>query len=260
MKLGVIGFGNMGSAIIDGFLFKNVLNPNDIFCYSRDYEKLLINTSNRKVNACRNISEVIKNSDLIIISTPANIFNDIINEIKDYIGEKIVFSVCSGGTYKTIEAIAPKMHFIQGIPSTPIRYGEGIICFEDKNLLTLEELDIVINLFNKIALVKFFNENEIDIASTISGCGPSFAAIFIETLGDAGCKYGLSREDSYSLASKMLIGVGTSYLESKKHPSILKDEVASPGGTTILGITKLEECGFRNSIIKAIDAISKREK
>ena len=82
--------------------------------------------------------------------------------------------------------------------------------------------------------------------------------MFVEALGDAGCKYGLSRDDAYSLASKMLVGLGTSYLESHKHPAILKDEVCSPNGSTIRGVTKLEECGFRNAIIKAIDEITNR--
>ena len=82
--------------------------------------------------------------------------------------------------------------------------------------------------------------------------------MFIEALGDAGCKYGLSREESYEIASQMLVGSGTSYLKSKKHPGILKDEVANPKGTTIRGIIKLEECGFRNAVIKAIEEISDR--
>lgn len=84
--------------------------------------------------------------------------------------------------------------------------------------------------------------------------------MLIEALGDASCKYGLDRKISYELISKMLVGAGVNYLKSEKHPAILKDEVASPLGITILGIAKLEQCGFRNSLIEAIAAISKNKR
>ena len=84
--------------------------------------------------------------------------------------------------------------------------------------------------------------------------------MLIKDVGDASCKYGLDRKISYELISKMLVGAGVNYLKSEKHLAILKDEVASPLRTTILGITKLEQCGFRNSLIEAIDAISKNKR
>ena len=129
-----------------------------------------------------------------------------------------------------------------------------------ENTNSLDEKDLLKfnNLFMHIALLEFDETSKLGIASTISGCGPAFAAMFVEALGDAGCKYGLTREEGYTLASKMLVGLGTSYLESKKHPVELKDEVCSPNGSTIRGVTKLEECGFRNAIIKAIDEITNR--
>lgn len=260
MKLGVIGFGNMGSAIVDGLLYKNIMKNQDIYAYSRNQEKLKENCLKRHINLCTNILDLIKSVDVIIISTPSIIFKNVINKIKDFAKNKIIISVCSGANLEIAQSIFKEIHFIQTIPSTPIRHGEGILICDQKHSLNKEELVIVESLFQNISLVKFVNSELLDIASTLSGCGPAFIAMLIEALGDAGCKYGLDRKTSYELVSKMLIGTGTSYLKSQKHPAELKDEVTSPGGTTILGVTKLEECGFRNSLIKAIDAISKREK
>ena len=258
MKLGIIGFGNMGSAICDGLLYKNVLNSKDIYAHSRNREKLKEECDSRHINQTSKIDDLVKNVDVIIISTPARIFKDILYEIKDLTKNKILISVCSGVYYDEIKNELGDLHFIGTIPSTTIRFAEGIVIADNNNSLSNDEIDTFNELFKNVALVKFVDKEKMDIASTISGCGPSFVAMFIEALGDAGCKYGLSREESYEIASQMLIGSGTSYLKSKKHPGILKDEVASPKGTTIRGIIKLEECGFRNAIIKAIEEISDR--
>ncbi len=93
------------------------------------------------------------------------------------------------------------------------------------------------------------------VAGTLAGCGPAFAAMFIEALADGAVKYGLSRADAYRLASQMLAGTGKMQLKTNEHPGVMKDAVTSPGGTTIKGVAALEENGFRNAIIKAMDAI-----
>ncbi len=260
MKLGIIGLGNMGSAIVDGLLLKNIIQANNIFAYRRNQEKLFEECSSRGINSCSDVVTLVKNVDVIIISTSASAFDSVIEEIKGYLKNKIVISVCSGASLSRATKIYKEIHFIQTIPSTPIRYAEGIVIADQDHSLSNEEIKIFNDLFKDIALVKFVKSELLDIASTLSGCGPAFIAMLIEALGDSGCKYGLDRNLSYELVSQMLIGTGTSYLKSKKHPGIIKDEVTSPGGTTILGVTKLEEFGFRNSLIKAIDAISKREK
>ena len=94
-----------------------------------------------------------------------------------------------------------------------------------------------------------------DIATTIAGCTPAYTAMYLEALGDAACKYGLSREVGYRLVAKMLEGTGKMALESGKHPGELKDAVCSPKGTTIKGVAALEKRGFRGTVIKAIDKV-----
>lgn len=89
----------------------------------------------------------------------------------------------------------------------------------------------------------------------IAGCAPAFTDMYIEALGDAGVKYGLQRATAYRLAAKMVEGVGALYLKNETHPGVMKDAVCSPGGTTIKGVTSLEESAFRGAVIKAVDAI-----
>lgn len=97
------------------------------------------------------------------------------------------------------------------------------------------------------------------LAGTISGCTPAYAAMFIEALGDAGVMFGLSREQSYRFASQVLVGTGKLAQINKEHPGKMKDNVCSPGGTTIRGVAKLEEKGFRSAIIEAIKAIEDKK-
>ena len=93
------------------------------------------------------------------------------------------------------------------------------------------------------------------IGMCIAGCAPAFTDMYIEALGDAGVKYGLQRATAYRLAAKMVEGVGALYLANETHPGAMKDAVCSPGGTTIKGVTSLEESAFRGAVIKAVDAI-----
>ena len=95
------------------------------------------------------------------------------------------------------------------------------------------------------------------IAGTLSGCGPAYAAMFLEALGDAGVFHGLPRELAYRLAAQMLAGAGKLQLETGEHPGAMKDAVCSPGGTTILGVAELERRGFRGAVMEAIHAVQK---
>ena len=110
-------------------------------------------------------------------------------------------------------------------------------------------------LFSSISLIERVDSAHMGIGMCIAGCAPAFTDMYIEALGDAGVKYGLQRATAYRLAAKMVEGVGALYLKNETHPGVMKDAVCSPGGTTIKGVTSLEESAFRGAVIKAVDAI-----
>ena len=111
-----------------------------------------------------------------------------------------------------------------------------------------------------MGMVEFVDGKHLGIAGTISGCGPAFAAMFIEALSDGAVLYGLPRELSYKLASQMVAGTGKLQLATGRHPGVMKDGVCSPGGTTIAGVTAMERKGFRSAVIDAVDAVMKRQR
>ena len=114
---------------------------------------------------------------------------------------------------------------------------------------------MVNKIFKHLGSVEIVNKQQMDIATIIAGCAPAFVAMFIEALGDAGCRFGLDRQTSYRLAAKMMEGTGKMAHTTNKHPGQLKDAVCSPNGSTIKGVCELEEEGFRGAIIEAVAEI-----
>ena len=121
--------------------------------------------------------------------------------------------------------------------------------------LTDLQTEVFERLFSSISLIERVDSAHMGIGMCIAGCAPAFTDMYIEALGDAGVKYGLQRATAYRLAAKMVEGVGALYLKNETHPGVMKDAVCSPGGTTIKGVTSLEESAFRGAVIKAVDAI-----
>ena len=255
MKIGFIGFGNIAQAMASGLLEQNPSINQKMFASSFNYEKLLKNTTTYGITACKNNQETVDNSDLIFICVKPYQVKDVLQQLE--LNNKIIVSLVGGMYSKDYDEIIPNTTHISCIPNTAISVSEGVIVVEQTHTLTNEQLIIVENLLSSIAMLEYIETSKMSIATTISGCTPAYTAMYLEALGDAACKYGLTREVGYRLVSKMLEGTGKMARVSKKHPGQLKDEVCSPKGTTIKGIASLEKDGFRGTIINAIDEVMK---
>ena len=132
-----------------------------------------------------------------------------------------------------------------------------MIC-EACHTLTADDQTYVEQLFGLLGLCEFVDERTMSAAGTLAGCGPAFAAMFIEALADGAVKHGVPRAMALSLASQMIAGTAKLQLATGQHPGAMKDAVCSPGGTTIIGVAALERKGFRSAVIDAIDAIETR--
>ena len=123
-----------------------------------------------------------------------------------------------------------------------------------KQEYTEEERLMICRIFQCCGRVELVEERLMDAVGCVSGCSPAYVYMFIEALADSGVKYGLPRKTAYAMAAQTVLGSAKMVLETGKHPGQLKDEVCSPGGTTIAGVSALEEHGLRNAVIKAGDA------
>ncbi len=259
MKIGFVGFGNMGQALAKGLTDNKAMNPDQIYAYDINWEKLNDNTSSYGFNPCRDSKELVDSVDMVVIAVKPNVAPAVVEEIKDYLDKKIVVSIVVGYSFDKYEKIFPSnTHYICTLPNTPVSVGEGVIVYEDKHSLTDDQLQAFVDIFSKIALVQEVSTDNLGIAGTITGCGPAFASMFIEALSDGAVKHGLPRDLSYKLASQMLAGTAKMQLESGEHPGVMKDAVCSPGGTTIVGVASLEKHGFRSAVIEAIEEIQNK--
>lgn len=253
MNIGIIGFGNMGQAIVRGFNYKQC--KHSYFVSARNYGKLELNAEKYHATACKTNEEVVANSDLVIVAVKPYQVEEVMTPLRDLMSNKIIVSIVASYTFDKFQKIFGNNHYIVTVPNTSISVAEGVLVTQDKHSLNKQELSIFKRVFEPLCDIFFVEENKLDIAGTIAGCGPAFTAMYLEALGDAGVKYGLSRSDAYKLGAKMIKGVGAMFLDNNRHPGIIKDEVCSPNGTTIKGVASLEKDGFRGIVINAIDEI-----
>lgn len=256
MTIGFIGYGNMGQAMATGWVTKGKINPENIYASARNFSKLQKNCEALGIQAVQSSEELIKQVDLVILAVKPYQIEAVIEPLKGLLRDKIILSVAVGFTFEMFEDILPEgTSHISTIPNTPVSIGEGIIVAEKTHSLSTNDYELTSELLGKLGLMQAVETKQLSIAGTLAGCGPAFASMFIEALADGAVKYGLSRKEAYQLASQMLAGTGKMQLETKEHPGVMKDQVTSPGGTTIKGVAALEKNGFRHAVIEAFDAI-----
>ena len=258
IKIGFVGYGNMASAIAKGLVASGALQPAQLYASARDYGKLCRNAAELGIQPCKDSSSLVDVCDVIFIGVKPYQIKDVVAPLRDKLKDKIIISMAAGIYHADLESFMPGSHHLATVPNTPVSVCEGVFVCEEEHTLDIEEAAFVQKLLETISIVRFVDRAHMNIASTISGCGPAFASMFIEALGDAGCKHGLTRDTAYALAAQMLAGTGKMAVTSGKHPGQLKDAVCSPGGTTIVGVSTLEQHGFRYGVIDAIDQIQKK--
>ena len=255
-KIGFLGFGNMASAMAKGLISQNVISPESIFASAKNWEKLCRNTALLGIQACHSNKELAESADIIILAVKPYQVESVISPIREILKNRLVISIVAGYTFEKYDSLfLPGTHHLSTIPNTPIGVAEGILICEEMHSLTAEEIQLFTAIFSPLALLEWVPTKQLSVAGSLSGCGPAFSCMFIEALADGAVRAGLPRLMAYQLASQMLVGTGKLQLQTGMHPGAMKDAVCSPGGTTIKGVAKLEEAGFRSAVMEAITAI-----
>lgn len=261
-KIGFIGCGNMGSAMVEGIINSGLLNKEDIIASCSKEESAKKISKKLRIKTTLNNKEVCKKSDIIILAIKPYMYEKIIEEIKDEIGlDKIVVTIAAGINLKDVEKWFDKnTKIIKTMPNTPALVGEAMSAICPNKLVSKEELEEVISIFNAFGKCEVLSEKDFHGFIALCGSSPAYVYMFIEAMADAAVKEGISREKAYKLAAQAILGSAKMVLETGEHPAKLKDNVCSPGGTTIEAVLKLEEKGFRDSIISAMKSCAKKSK
>jgi len=264
-RLGFLGYGNMGRAIAEGFVNAGVIESDGLYVTAPNKEKLARSLSGMNANICADYAEVFKAADVILLCfKPANL-PDAVKEFKrlgDLLRDKTFISIIAGLDYEAftdamkaagLGSMTVKYQYI--MPNVCASISRGVYLFEDCTDVSMDTLADIKEMFGAIGLVEVLASRLMKAGMAISGCGPAFVQMFIEAYADAAVKYGIPRDKAYRLVEETVIGSTMLTEQTGKHPGVIKDEVCSPGGTTIRGVAALEEAGLRDACIKSVDAI-----
>ncbi len=254
-RIGFIGFGNMAQAMAKGLVNHAGIDGGRITACAAHFDKLQASCAEIGANPARTAAEVAQASDLVIVAVKPYMVAEVLGSAREALSGKAVVSVAAGLLFDFYEELLGEgSHHLSTIPNTPIAVGAGVIATETRHSLTDDEWETFTELFGPIALIEPVAGNLLATASAVAGCGPAFAAMFLESLADGGVKNGLPRATAYRLAAQMMAGTAQLHLATGTHPGAMKDAVCSPGGTTIKGVAALEAAGLRSAVISAVDA------
>ncbi|MCL4502987.1 MAG: pyrroline-5-carboxylate reductase, partial [Deltaproteobacteria bacterium] len=234
VKLGFIGAGNMGAAIIRGLVEGGRAAPENVVYYDPDPRRQA-ELRSLGVKAGADHAEVM-HAQTIILAIKPQIMTAVLDSIAEYAEPgHLIISIAAGVTLKTLETALPETRVIRAMPNTPTLVGAGMAALALGSRATQEDADLALEIFESVGRAVVVEERLMDAVTGLSGSGPAYVAVFIEALTDGGVKMGLPRNLALVLASQTVIGAARLCLEEEMHPGVLKDLVTSPGGTTITG-------------------------
>lgn len=256
-----LGMGNMAQAIARGFLRSGQVTPAQLYAYAPHQDKLKKNADRIGFTPCASLTQAVTAADISVMCCKPYQIEAVLKEIAPLLKGKILLSVAAGWNYERYEPLLlPDTRFQFIMPNTPAQTGSGVLLFEARHSLEEAERQEIMRLFESLGLVRELPASLMGIGGTITGCGPAFVDLMLEAFADAAVKYGIPRTLAYELVSQMVMGSAGLQLATGRHPAQLKDEVCSPGGTTILGVDALEKAGFRAACLKAVEAVMKGER
>lgn len=262
MKIGFIGAGNMANAIIDGVIDAKYIDNESIYLNTRTMEKAYKIHDKYNIKVVEDKVSLVENVDIIILAVKPNQYENVIEQIRNCdINNKIVVSIAAGVSIGQIEGMFSKeVKVVRCMPNTPVGVGEGMTAICANNLVTSEELVYIVDLFNTVGKAEIIDEKLMDAVVAVSGSSPAYVYMMIEAMADAAVLEGMPRDKAYVFAAQAVLGSAKMVLETGVHPGKLKDNVCSPGGTTIEAVKVLENKGFRSSIIDAMVSCAEKSK
>ena len=260
MKIGIIGMGKMGEAVAQGLAKYGV---EATLRGSTRTEESAAGVRERLGMACTtNNAEAAQGAEIVLLCVKPHQAERVLREIAPVItADQLLLSICASITTRQLaEWSGDKATVIRAMPNTPCLIGEGMTVFSAGTGVRPQHLEAAERIFGPLGRTAVVEESLMDGVTGLSGCGPAYVYLIIESLSEAGVKIGLSRETATLLAAQTLAGASRMVLERGVHPAALKDEVTTPAGCTIDGLMALEEGKLRVTLIKGVLAATERSK
>lgn len=260
-KVGFLGAGNMGEALIRGLLKAGLVPADQVFATDVRLDRL---EQLGKLYGIHTLSDnplLVKRVDVVILAVKPQIIHHVLKEVAPAVTTpgQLFISMAAGVPTAALRADLPKgVRLIRVMPNTPALVLEGATAVARADGLKKGDLETAEEIFGAVGKVVVLEEELLDAVTGLSGSGPAYVALMIEALADGGVRVGLDRITAMTLAAQTVLGSAKLLIETGAHPGQLKDMVTSPGGTAIAGITALEEGGVRRTFINAVERATLR--
>src|SRR3954469_25519073 len=249
MKIGLIGAGNMATALARGWGEPVVVS--DV-----DHGRAQILAEQLGGEAPGSNAYVADKADAVVLCHKPAQLNEVADEIRDR--AKVIVSILGGTPLAAVEAAYPGLPVYRFMPNIPAEVGQGVLCFAPGSHAAEGPEQDVLELFGRIGVVVKLPEPLIEPATALMGCGPAFFALVVEALVDAGVRHGLTADDAVRLAVEAMGGTAAVLRENGDDTAGLRRRVTSPGGSTARGLAALERGGLRTAFSDAVDAVVDR--
>lgn len=265
-RIAFLGAGQMATALARGFINAKVARQEDVIAsdaYEPQLPRFQKDTGGHTKTTLSNV-EAVQNADVVFLSVKPQVMGALLDEIRSVVEATphlLVVSIAAGVTLENITSkLGPRARVVRVMPNTPCLVGETAAAYSLGGQATQEDSKLVSRLLSAVGLGMEVPEKLLDAVTGVSGSGPAYVYQFIEALADGGVRAGLPRDVAARLAAQTVLGAAKMVIETGEHPAVLKDRVASPGGTTIAGLHALEQGGLRATVINAVVATTERSK
>jgi pyrroline-5-carboxylate reductase len=260
-KIGFIGGGNMTEALIKGLLNSKEAKV-DISVFDSTEERRHYLEQHYHIHCAESNPSLVKNCDIVFLSVKPQVSGTVLHEIADTVSDdRLLISVMAGISTRTIESYFTKPpRLIRAMPNTPALIGEGATALCAGSRAEKQDIATASTVLKAIGPVFEVGEVQIDTVTGLSGSGPAYVFSFIEALADGGVLGGIPRDIALELAVQTVLGAAMLVKKTGEHPALLREKVCSPGGTTIAGVKALEANSFRNTVIEAVSAATRRSR
>lgn len=253
-KIGFIGCGNMGGAMMQGMIDSGKCAKTDMMASDKSEAALEEKKASMGIRTTTDNKEVVAFADVLFLAVKPQFYESVIAEIKDIVTtEQIIVTIAPGKSLEWLKSCFGKdLKIIRTMPNTPAMVKEGMMGMCPNASVTQEEIAYVRDICNGFSETEVISENLMDVVTAVSGSSPAYVFMFIEAMADAAVAGGMPRAQAYKFAAQAVMGSAKMVLETGKHPGELKDMVCSPAGTTIQAVRILEEKGMRSAVFEAM--------
>ncbi len=269
MKIGLIGTGNMGSALMGGYLKANPERKSEVFAFDVNRESLEAFVTESGAIASDSLLGVVEQAEIIILAVKPNVMAMVLDEIKGVssLDEKIIVSIAAGISMDFLEKGLQRsgedkraLKIVRAMPNTPALIGKGMTALIKGDHVNQGEFEEIKKIFSSVGGIEEIKEELMDSVIGVSGSAPAYVYMFIEAMADGAVALGMDRQQAYRFAAGTVAGAAEMVTKTGIHPGELKDRVCSPGGTTIEAVNALEEAGFRSAVTGAVMAAGIKSK